>query len=213
MFPTQGGSERSSRRGYSMSPSSEKRRRAARAGNKPSHLGLTAVAAMTALRPRLTGLCPPCDRAGSPFATVPSPSPKLPEGASVPALVLGGRLGRGSGHANRSGRDSGAGQANPPAEGGRKPKQIHPPRLCPTPLQNTNGCAIVSHEVGQPARFSFSEPAAYILHWRLNTEHPPVAGALREQPKGQDPPRKVGTGVNAVVRHRLFGAIQLRNGS
>ncbi len=58
-----------------------------------------------------------------------------------------------------------------------------------------------------------SEPAACILHWRLNTENPPVAGALREQPKGQDRPRKIGTGANAVVRHRLFGAIPLRDAS
>ena len=49
-------------------------------------------------------------------------------------------------------------------------------------------------------------------HWGLTIENPPVAGALREQPKGQDPPRKVGTGANAVVRHRLFGAIPLRDG-
>ena len=40
-----------------------------------------------------------------------------------------------------------------------------------------------------------------------------MAGALREQPKGQDPPRKAGTGANAVIRHRLFGAIPLRYGS
>ncbi len=43
-------------------------------------------------------------------------------------------------------------------------------------------------------------------HWGLTTEHPPVAGALREQPKGQDPPRKAGAGANAVVGHRLLGA-------
>ena len=42
---------------------------------------------------------------------------------------------------------------------------------------------------------------------------PPVAGALREQPKGQDPPRKAGTGAYAVIRHRLFGAIPLHYGS
>ena len=58
-----------------------------------------------------------------------------------------------------------------------------------------------------------SEPAAYILYWGLTTENPPVAGALREQPKGQDRPRKAGTGANAVVRHRLFGAIRLRDAS
>ncbi len=40
-----------------------------------------------------------------------------------------------------------------------------------------------------------------------------MAGALREQPKGQDPPRKRGAGANAVVRHRLFGAIPLHYGS
>ena len=35
----------------------------------------------------------------------------------------------------RAGRwDNGAGQSRPSAEGGRRPKQIHPPRLCPTPL-------------------------------------------------------------------------------
>ncbi len=50
-------------------------------------------------------------------------------------------------------------------------------------------------------------------HWGLTTENPPVAEALREQPKGQDPPRKAGTGANAVVRHRLFGAIPLRDAS
>ena len=43
----------------------------------------------------------------------------------------------------------------------------------------------------------------------LTTEHPPVAGALREQPKGQDPPRKRGTGANAVVRHRLLEPLRL----
>ncbi len=48
-------------------------------------------------------------------------------------------------------------------------------------------------------------------HWGLTTENPPVAGALREQPKGQDPPRKAGTGAIAVVRHRLFGAGWLQN--
>ncbi len=50
-------------------------------------------------------------------------------------------------------------------------------------------------------------------HWGLTTENPPMAEALREQPKGQDPPRKAGTGANAVVRHRLFGAIPLRDAS
>ena len=39
--------------------------RAAPAGNKPSHLGITAVAAMTALCPRLTGLRPRFDRCWS----------------------------------------------------------------------------------------------------------------------------------------------------
>ena len=47
------------------------------------------------------------------------------------------------------------------------------------------------------------------MHWGLTTENPPVAGALREHPKGQDPPRKVGTGANAVVRHRLLGACRI----
>ena len=46
-------------------------------------------------------------------------------------------------------------------------------------------------------------------HWGLTTENPPVAGALREQPKGQDRPRKAGTGANAVVRHRLLGACRI----
>ena len=40
-----------------------------------------------------------------------------------------------------------------------------------------------------------------------------MAGALREQPKGQDPPRKAGTGASAVIRHRRFGAIPLHDGS
>ncbi len=40
-------------------------------------------------------------------------------------------------------------------------------------------------------------------------ESPPVAGALREHPKGQDPPRKAGTGANAVVRHRLLEPLRL----
>ena len=47
--PQAGCRGRSPRRGYSESPCSEKRRRAAPAGNNPSHLGLTAVGAMTGL--------------------------------------------------------------------------------------------------------------------------------------------------------------------
>ncbi len=68
------------------------------------------------------------------------------------------------------------------------------------------------HEVGhRPASLSRSLPHMFGQGDSLWT--PPVAGALREQPKGQDPPRKAGTGANAVVKHRLFGAIPLRNDS
>ena len=41
------------------------------------------------------------------------------------------------------------------------------------------------------------------LHWRLNTEHPPVAGALREQPKALDRPKKGETSANAVPTQAL----------
>ncbi len=93
--------------------------------------------------------------------------------------------------------------------GGRTPDSEAP---ATPPLQNTNNCAIISHEVGgRPASLSRSLPHMFGQGDSLWT--PPVAGALREQPKGQDRPRKAGTGANAVVRHRLFGAIPPRNDS
>ena len=105
----------------------------------------------------------------------------------------------------------------PLKEGAGQNKPTHPQSLppaageasAPPHLQNKNFCAMISPGSEPPARFSSSEPAAYILHWGLTTENPPVAGALREHPKGQDPPRKVGTGATAVVRHRLLGACRI----
>ena len=108
-----------------------------------------------------------------------------------------------------SGRDSGAGQARPSEEGGRTPQQNHPSRLCHHPLA-------ISEQLCYSIPMKSADSPLLLLgacriheHWGLTTENPPVAGALREQPKGQDPPRKVGTGANAVVRHRLPGAISL----
>ena len=119
-----------------------------------------------------------------------------------------------SGKRWRVGRwDNGAGQANPPADRGRRPQQGPPSRLCPTPIAKYERVCY-----GTPMKWA-AGPLLLLgacrihEHWGLTTEDPPVAGALREHPKGQDPPRKAGTGANAVIRHRLFGAIPLHYGS
>ena len=92
----------------------------------------------------------------------------------------------------------------PSPEGGRWPQQDPPSRLCHPPLQNTNGCAMVPPMKWATSPLLFLGACRIHEYWGLTMESPPVAGALREQPKGQDRPRKAGTGENAAVRHRLF---------
>ena len=107
--------------------------------------------------------------------------------------------------------DNGAGQAGPSDEGGRHNKTIRPGYAPPY-------CKIRTIVLWYPMKWAnglllFLGACRIHEHWGLTTENPPMAEALREQPKGQDPPRKAGTGANAVVRHRLFGAIPLRDAS
>ena len=174
---------------------------------------------MTALYPRLTGLRPCYDRGWPRYIALRNgpilpPLPSGVQGAQPPPGVQGKspctqkrwRVGR---------RDNGAGQTRPSAEGRRRPQQDHhrPGRPPPTPIAKCELlCYSIPNEVG-PSPLLFLGACRIHEHWGLTMENPPVAGALREQPKGQDPPRKAGTGENAAVRHRLFEAAQLRNGS
>ena len=122
----------------------------------------------------------------------------------------------------RSGRGNGARQANPSGDGGRRPRQDHPspsaggrrPRLpCQPPIAKYEQLCYGSPMKSDTGPLLFLGALPAYMSTALTTEHPPMAGALREHPKGQDPPRKAGTGANAVVRHRLPGVIQLRNDS
>ncbi len=150
----------------------------------------------------------------------PVPPPSRVQGAQPPPGVQGESLFPKTLEGGAGGITAHAKPDPPLKEGAGQDKTIRPHQRadagvrgpCHTPLANTNNCAMISHEVGsRPASLSRSLPHMFGQGDSLWT--PPVAGALREQPKGQDPPRKVGTGANAVIRHRLFGAIPLHYGS
>ena len=138
---------------------------------------------------------------------VPPPFPQPGAGGAAPAGGTGGvplypkrwRVGR---------WDSGVRQARPFAEGGRAPQQDHPSRESPRhpPIAKYERLCYSSPMKSATGPLLFLGACRIHEHWGLTTEHPPVAGALREQPKGQDPPRKAGAGANAVVGHRLLGA-------
>ena len=147
----------------------------------------------------------------------PPPSPKQGAGGAAPAGGTGGvplflkTLEGGPGGTTAQAKPipplkDGAGQTkNPPAG--------HADSCPNTPLQNTNEVCYSAPMKWATGPLLFLGACRIRMYWGLTTEHPPVAGALREQPKGQDPPRMAGTGANAVVRHRLIEAAQLRNGS
>ena len=113
----------------------------------------------------------------------------------------------------------------PTAEGGRTPRQDHPPpspphrrRASPPPSTATPPIAKYEQLCYSTPMKSADSPLLFLGACRIH-EHcakhraSPAAGALREQPKGQDPPRKPGTGACAVIRRRRFGAIPLHDGS
>ena len=109
----------------------------------------------------------------------------------------------------------------PLKEGAGQDKTIHPHRRAAAGVRGPCHTPLVKYErlcYGSPMKWA-AGPLLFLGACRicsdrgLNTENPPVAGALREQPKGQDPPRKAGTGASAVIRHRRFGAIPLHDGS
>ena len=94
----------------------------------------------------------------------------------------------------RSGRDSGAGHARPFPQGGCRPQQGHPvqarPRPCQPPLAKSELVCYNTLMKSATGPLLFLGACRIHEHWGLTMESPPVAGALREQPEGQDPPRK-----------------------
>ncbi len=149
-----------------------------------------------------------------------TPTPPFPKQGAGGAASAGGTASPpvSKNVGGRCGRDSGAGQARPSAEGGRRPQQAHPSpipatrrggSLCPTPLAKYERVCYSAPMKWATGPLLFLGACRIHEHWGLTTENPPVAGALREQPKGQDRPRKAGTGANAVVRHRLLGACRI----
>ena len=83
--------------------------------------------------------------------------------------------------------DNGAGQSRPSAEGGRKPQQIHPPRLCPHHLAKAEQLCYSAPMKWATGPLLFLGACRIHEHWGLTTENPPVAGALREPPQGARP--------------------------
>ena len=100
----------------------------------------------------------------------------------------------------------------PLKEGARQAKTIRPHRRADAGVRGPCHPPIVKYEqvcYSTPMK-SAAGPLLFLgvcrihEHWGLATENPPVAGALREHPKGQDPPRKAGTEANAASTQALW---------
>ena len=141
--------------------------------------------------------------------TLPPLSPKQGAGGAAPAGGTGGApLFPKTSEGGAGGIAAQAKPDHPLKESAGRNKISLPSRplkgYATTPLQNQNDCAIVSPMKWAAGPLLFLGACRIHMYWGLTMESPPVAGALREHPKGQDPPRKAGTGANAAVRHRLF---------
>ncbi len=97
-------------------------------------------------------------------------------------------------------------------EGARQDKTIRPHRRadagvrgpCHTPLAIYERVCYSTPMKSATGPLLFLGACRIHEHWGLTTENPPVAGALREQPKGQDPPRKAGIEANTASRLALW---------
>ena len=101
----------------------------------------------------------------------------------------------------RSGRDSGAGQARPSPQGGRKPQQDRPSRLCPHPLAKSERLCYNTPMKSTTGPLLFPGACPYRMDREPTAESPPVAwrpGGMFPQPR--NPPGKPGAGADAVAR-------------
>ena len=154
-------------------------------------------------------------------AAPPPPSPKQGTGGAAPAGGTGGL----ALHLKTSEGGAGgiAAHAKPDPslmEGAGQDKTIRPHRRADAGVRAPRHTPLAKSEqlcYSIPMK-SADSPLLFLGACRIH-EHcakhraSPAAGALREQPKGQDPPRKPGTGACAVIRRRRFGAIPLHDGS
>ncbi len=119
--------------------------------------------------------------------------PHLSKRGAGDAALAGGTGGVPLYPRRRVGRwDNGAGQSRPSADGGRKPQQIHPPRLCPTP--------IAKYDIAKYERLCCSTPMKWATgpllflgacriheHWGLTTENPPCGRSAEGTTQGARP--------------------------